>query len=71
MQGLRLITELSDVDEVCVPLSGKGEGDRVFQGVLETMKTILFDLWVERDALQRGWRRKVSLKLDQVLCAVL
>ncbi len=54
-----------------MPLSGKGEGDRVFQGVLETMKTILFDLWVERDALQRGWRRKVSLKLDQVLCAVL
>ncbi len=39
--GSRLITERSDVDEVCVPLSGKGEGDRVFQGVLETMKTIL------------------------------
>jgi len=29
------------------------------------------DLWVEGDTLQRWWSRKVSLKLDQVLCAVL
>lgn len=49
--GLRLITERLDVDEVCVPLSGKGEGDRVFQGVLETMKTIL---------LIYGWRETLS-----------
>lgn len=48
---MRLITERSDVDEVCVPLSGKGEGDRVFQGVLETMKTIL---------LIYGWRETLS-----------